>query len=357
MKERIIVMGGSFNPPTIAHYQLMKNAMEAVGASKGIFVPVSHAYLKRKMRKAEYPMCLSEALRMEMLRGMCAEEPRLAMCDYEIQHPFWGTPETMGALQEIYPEAELYFLAGADKMRLIKIMAEKHAFLEHFGVAVVQRDDVNPMQVIYQDEYLRHYQNSFLLVSLPKGMDGVSSTVIRKHFITGKVELIRENLHENVWNLFSDLKREDYPPEIEKFEKEYEFLSNGYPSPIEYEGVTYPNAEAAFQAARCKNSMDRYRFLKCDRNRAKMIASRVSPRDDWEEVKVVVMEEILRKKFEQSPELAKKLLETGKALLIFGNGGKDKFWGMDLYSSIGENHLGNLLMKIRSEIFEKTQTN
>lgn len=41
--ERIVVMGGSFNPPTIAHYKLMKDAMSVVKAGLGYFVPVSDA--------------------------------------------------------------------------------------------------------------------------------------------------------------------------------------------------------------------------------------------------------------------------------------------------------------------------
>ena len=32
--ERIVVMGGSFNPPTIAHQELMKDAMKAVDAQQ-----------------------------------------------------------------------------------------------------------------------------------------------------------------------------------------------------------------------------------------------------------------------------------------------------------------------------------
>ena len=37
-KYRIVVMGGSFNPPTLAHLRLMLAAVEAVGAEKGLFV-------------------------------------------------------------------------------------------------------------------------------------------------------------------------------------------------------------------------------------------------------------------------------------------------------------------------------
>ena len=50
--RRIVVMGGSFNPPTMAHFRLLVSALEGMHASKGIFVPDSRAYLKRKMRKS-----------------------------------------------------------------------------------------------------------------------------------------------------------------------------------------------------------------------------------------------------------------------------------------------------------------
>ena len=47
---KIVIMGGSFNPPTLAHYMLMKYAIEAIDATHGYFVPVSDTYLRRKMR-------------------------------------------------------------------------------------------------------------------------------------------------------------------------------------------------------------------------------------------------------------------------------------------------------------------
>ncbi|MDO5346265.1 MAG: hypothetical protein Q4E91_11045 [Lachnospiraceae bacterium] len=36
MANRIVVMGGSFHPPAIAHFKLMKAAIEAVDARLGI---------------------------------------------------------------------------------------------------------------------------------------------------------------------------------------------------------------------------------------------------------------------------------------------------------------------------------
>lgn len=41
MSNRIVVMGGSFNHPTVAHFVLMQAAIEAIDARMGIFVPTA----------------------------------------------------------------------------------------------------------------------------------------------------------------------------------------------------------------------------------------------------------------------------------------------------------------------------
>ena len=38
-QSKIVVLGGSFNPPTTAHLALMKAAVDAAGAQLGLFVP------------------------------------------------------------------------------------------------------------------------------------------------------------------------------------------------------------------------------------------------------------------------------------------------------------------------------
>ena len=44
------------------------------------------------------------------------------------------------------------------------------------------------------------------------------------------------------------------------------------------------------------------------------------------------------------------LIDTGDQELIEGNWWGDRFWGVDLKTNQGQNHLGMLLMKIRSEL-------
>ena len=72
MTNRIVVMGGSYNPPTVAHLKLMLAAVEAVDACQGIFVPTAHEYVAKKMKKQRCPQdVLSESIRVAMLESFC----------------------------------------------------------------------------------------------------------------------------------------------------------------------------------------------------------------------------------------------------------------------------------------------
>lgn len=73
-------------------------------------------------------------------------------------------------------------------------------------------------------------------------------------------------------------------------------------------------------------------------------------RPDWEEVKIGIMEEIVRAKFTQNPHLAEKLLATGGQQIAEGNTWGDTCWGVDSRTGEGENHLGQILMQVRSEL-------
>lgn len=76
-------------------------------------------------------------------------------------------------------------------------------------------------------------------------------------------------------------------------------------------------------------------------------------REDWDEVKIAVMREVLLAKFTQNPMLAEYLLETGDKPLMEGNRHKDFFWGIDYKTREGENHLGRLLMELRTRFREE----
>lgn len=134
---------------------------------------------------------------------------------------------------------------------------------------------------------------------------------------------------------------------IDFFREEYEFLSNFYPAKIYFEGIAYLNSEAAYQAQKCADAGDRAQFSRLSADEAKRLGQQVPLRPDWNQIKLDLMERIVRAKFSQHPRLAKKLLETGDKPLIEGNYWHDVFWGMDRKTRVGENHLGRILMALR----------
>lgn len=137
---------------------------------------------------------------------------------------------------------------------------------------------------------------------------------------------------------------------INKFRNEYYFLSNYYMAPVTYDTVTYSNNEAAFQAQKVPED-ERYLFVNATPNEAKRLGRLCKLREDWEDVKIDIMKEIVTAKFEQNPDLAEKLLNTGDEYLEEGNTWGDKIWGT--VNGIGANHLGQILMEVRDKLREK----
>ncbi len=143
---------------------------------------------------------------------------------------------------------------------------------------------------------------------------------------------------------------------IDKFDGEYAFLSNFYPSKILYDECERwyaPTVEHAFQASKTLSMEEEIDILASSTpGRAKRLGRGCYLRKDWEEVKDDVMYKFLQRKF-AIPELRDKLLATGNATLIEGTTWHDNYWGIcscDKCKGRGKNRLGELLMKIREEL-------
>ena len=138
---------------------------------------------------------------------------------------------------------------------------------------------------------------------------------------------------------------------------DYRFLSNFWYVEVEMDGEYYPSTEHAYQAAKSLDHDIRRQFrfkLKYKDGEpiestptcgeAKRLSKKIKLREDWEDVKVDVMRDLLYKKFANS-ELQNKLLATGDDYLEETNHWNDTFWGV--CNDKGLNTLGNLLMEVR----------
>ena len=136
---------------------------------------------------------------------------------------------------------------------------------------------------------------------------------------------------------------------ISSFRGEYQFLSNFYPASVTFDEVSYPTVEHAYQAAKTWR-LDKRMWVRGQTTpgKAKWAGKALPLREDWEQVKLQIMEELVLCKFTKHVGLREKLSATGDAELVEGNNWGDIFWG--ICNGAGGNHLGKILMKIREKL-------
>ncbi len=132
---------------------------------------------------------------------------------------------------------------------------------------------------------------------------------------------------------------------IKEFKNEYEFLSNFYPFSFIILGIPVKTTvEHMYQAYKVDDPIRSHIIMSAATpGKAKRLGQQVKLRPNWEQLKVhVIMKSLLQLKF-SDPTLRAMLLSTGDEELQEGNTWGDTFWGVDLETGEGENHLGNFL--------------
>lgn len=152
------------------------------------------------------------------------------------------------------------------------------------------------------------------------------------------------------------MSSQERPNIINRFNNEWKFLSNFQASTFFYEGKKYASVEHCYQAMKTTDLVEQEKIRNAiSPSQAKKFGKLAVLREDWEEVKIPLMKELLRLKFENAF-LRFKLLATRNAILIEGNTWHDTVWGMcncHKHNGEGQNILGKLLMNLRDELLEQ----
>lgn len=137
------------------------------------------------------------------------------------------------------------------------------------------------------------------------------------------------------------------------YEREFYIFSNFSSFAVKWKGRVWPTSEHAYQAAhffktapvlaikihKAKSAHEAYKIAEINADKA--------PKD-WEQNKIMIMEDIVRHKLKQHPYIMHKLIQTGKKLIV-EDSPKDDFWGWGLKRN-GRNELGKIWMKLRDEV-------
>lgn len=145
------------------------------------------------------------------------------------------------------------------------------------------------------------------------------------------------------------------------YEQDFYVLSNFSAFCIRWGGAAHFTAEHAYHWARFDLPEGRGVLLQDCVQRASSAHeafkfaqdNKSKQRDDWDEVKVAKMREILVAKVEQHEYVRRKLLQTGDRELI-EDSWRDGFWGWG-ENRDGRNMLGRLWMQVRHELRQQIE--
>lgn len=123
-----------------------------------------------------------------------------------------------------------------------------------------------------------------------------------------------------------------------------------FDTPFEFQGIIYKTPEHYFQAMKTDNRDERLYIASSETpGIAKRRGRKVVLCPMWEQAKIGVMVRALTAKFAPGTTWAEKLMKTEGDIVEWNNWG-DTFWGVDIKTGEGLNHLGKILMKIRKDL-------
>ena len=173
----IAVCGGSFNPPTKAHIEIIKKVKSFNYIEKVIILPVGDFYKKNELIPVKY--------RINMLNTIFKDMDNFIVSDLEAKfNKQLKTLESLRLIKGQYPQNDIAFIMGADNLIDIKTWYKYEKILSEFNFIVFDRDDLNALDIINNDEVLSKYRHKFFIERL-NIENGISSTKVRN--------LIKEN--------------------------------------------------------------------------------------------------------------------------------------------------------------------
>ncbi|MBI9009721.1 MAG: nicotinate (nicotinamide) nucleotide adenylyltransferase [Tenericutes bacterium] len=168
----VVVFGGAFNPPTIAHKEIYFHIKKYVDFDKFIYLPVSNLYTKSSL--------IANVHRINMLELMVSEMDNAYVSDLEtVDSDFMGTYHSLLRLQEKYDD-EIAFVIGADNLFNIHDWKNSLSLLAEFKFIVINRDRLDIDAFLEKNKILAKNKDHFII--LPGFDMNISSTIFRETF-------------------------------------------------------------------------------------------------------------------------------------------------------------------------------
>ena len=179
-----IVYGGSFNPITKAHIEIINKLKKEFKPDNLIVLPASSAYTWKSLSLDQD--------RLNMIKLVCHD---VVVSDYEIScDRFMGTIDSLNYLSKKYKE--LYFCIGADNLEKFDQWIRYEEILSKYNIIVFKRDNIDINEIIKR-KYLK-YRDKFHIFEFDFK---ISASLIRTD-----IEKYKDYLDVNVYKYIKEHK-------------------------------------------------------------------------------------------------------------------------------------------------------
>ena len=167
-QPRLGVLGGSFDPPHLAHLAIASEACHALGLARVLFVPAAAPPHKGADERT------SAEVRLEMASLAIDDDLRFTVSGIEIERGLVYTADMLRALSTRYADHDLVFIMGSDSLLQLETWHEPEEILSLCSLAVAPRPGDSPEAIAAAAARWGDYQVTLLDVPL---MDIASSDI------------------------------------------------------------------------------------------------------------------------------------------------------------------------------------
>lgn len=180
LAQKLGILGGTFNPIHYGHLAAAEEVRDRLKLDRVLFIP---SFLPPHKHEEDAP---SAVQRLEMIRLAISGNPTFEPSDIEIRRGGRSyTIDTIDALRQAYPDAELYFIAGLDSFLDIQTWHDWEQLLSRCCFVVLSRPGYRFIDLMKID-FMKHAEQE--LSGLDRGE--LTQAVVRSGAFTVCLEMI-----------------------------------------------------------------------------------------------------------------------------------------------------------------------
>lgn len=158
-----IVYGGSFNPPTKAHLEIVTKLLNTFEDSQVIVLPVGNNYHKKTLQSFND--------RFNMLKLQFNDNKRVIISSLENNEHYLGTYEALNTLSNDYDD--LYLVIGSDNLYEFDKWINYKRLLTDYSLLIFKRDNDDVESLMKR---FKEYNPKFKVIEFN---NSINSTMIR----------------------------------------------------------------------------------------------------------------------------------------------------------------------------------